>query len=170
MVYLPRDINEKVAFKFASLAYAPDNNDNEWRSAVPHWLVPERILFEANTELLDLKTNRVEFSVLVMERMITLEEFFLALQEELPVRMSFDTVVLCICHALTLMAQAAAAGLNTGDWTLANLGCRGGGSESFWELEDIQVRLLDFTDIHRQQSRSWRLCVQLHRKSLDVFS
>ena len=147
VVYIPRDRELTLAFKFASLAYPPDNNHNEWNSAVPDWLIPARILFEANTELLDLKMNRVKFSVLVMERMFTLEEFFLVLQEELPVRMSFDTVVLCICHALTLMAQAAAAGLNTGDWTLANLGFRSGGSDTFLELNNIQVRLLDFKGI-----------------------
>ena len=75
VVYIPRKREWKVAFKFASLAYTPDNNHNEWNSAVPDWLIPARILFEANTELLDLKKNSVKFSVLVMERMSTLEDF-----------------------------------------------------------------------------------------------
>ena len=61
--------------------------------------------------------------------------------------MSYEIVVLCICHALTLMAETAAAGLNTGDWTLANLGFRSGGSDTFLELNNIQVRLLDFKGI-----------------------
>jgi hypothetical protein len=147
VVYIPRDRELTLAFKFASLAYPPDNNRNEWDSAVPKWLIPARILFEANTELLDLKKNSVKFSVLVMERMSTLEEFFLALQEDIPGRLSYELVVLCICHALTLMVKTAAMGLKTGDWTLANLGFRSGGSDTFLELNNIQVRLLDFKGI-----------------------
>jgi hypothetical protein len=98
-------------------------------------------------ELLDLKKNSVKFSVLVMERMNTMEDFFLALQADIPGRLSYELVVLCICHALTLMAKTAAKGLKTGDWTLANLGFRSGGSDTFLELNNIQVRLLDFKGI-----------------------
>jgi hypothetical protein len=152
VVYLPLDIHEQVAFKFASLAYAPDDNDNEWRSTVPEWLIPEKIWYESSTKLLDPRTSQVEFSVLVMERMITLEEYFLSLQEEMPVRYSFESVVLAVCHALKLMAQAAAAGLNTGDWTLANLGFRGGGAG--------EVRLLDFSDNRLDPGVSAYACVK----------
>ena len=96
---------------------------------------------------------------LVIERMTSLEEYFLALQEELPVRKSVETVVITICRALTLMAQAGASRISTGDWKLSNLGFR--------KEEPNRLRLLDFSGNRLDESLPAYACV---RKGLGVFS
>jgi hypothetical protein len=81
-----------------------------------------------------------------------LEAYFLALQEELPVRKSVETVVITICRALTLMAQAGASRISTGDWKLSNLGFR--------KEEPVRLRLLDFSGNHLDESLPAYACVR----------
>ena len=92
------------------------------------------------------------YSVLAIERMTSLEEYFLALQEELPVRKSVETVVITICRALKLMAQAGASKISTGDWKLSNLGFR--------KEEPVRLRLLDFSGNHLDESLPAYACVR----------
>ncbi len=157
VVYLPVDESIGLAFKFARSNYKRDDNQDEWFSNLPDWLIPEKFHFESQTRLLladevaPLK-HELKYSVLVIERMTSLEECFLALQEELPVRKSVETVVITICRALTLMAQAGASRISTGDWKLSNLGYR--------KEEPNRLRLLDFSGNRLDESLPAYACVK----------
>jgi hypothetical protein len=117
---------------------------DEWCSNLPDWLIPEKLHFDPQTRLLLADTREVaplthelKYSVLAIERMTSLEAYFLALQEELPVRKSVETVVITICRASTLMAQAGASRISTGGWKLSKLGFR--------KEEPNRLRLLVFS-------------------------
>lgn len=93
-----------------------------------------------------------EGDLLAVERLVTIEEYFLSLQDVPPERRSFESVVVAICEVLKLLARAAVSKVSTGDWKLANLGIR---------MEDgVAVRLLDFACNQQSVTEAAYSCVK----------
>ena len=131
VTYLPQDSSLPFAFKLASAAYTTDENLKEWNADVPNWLIPHRMGYFRQALL------GVEFSMLVMERMDTVQEVVLKLQNACPDRSGFVFLTSIVCSVFGLMVRVGDARVSTSDWKLDNLGVRNVHGE-------IEIKLLDF--------------------------